>query len=57
MGRPLQVAAARRRVRDAAAQALSELDIPEAEAVLARAARSPFPAVRRAAWRALENRS
>jgi HEAT repeat protein len=57
MGRPLQVSAGRRRVREAAARALSQLDIPEAEAVLARAARSPFPAVRRAAWHVLEDRS
>ncbi|MFP4306818.1 MAG: HEAT repeat domain-containing protein [Desulfococcaceae bacterium] len=56
-GRPLGLNPGRSRAREAAAQGLAELDTPAAESLLARAARSPFPAVRNAAWRALEDRS
>lgn len=55
--RPLGRGRGRRRMRSAAARALADLDSAAAESVLARAARSPFPAVRRAVWRVWEERT
>jgi HEAT repeat protein len=57
LGRPWRMDALRGRLRSAAARAIADLDSAEAESLLARAARSPFPAVRRAAWDALEDRT
>lgn len=55
-GRPWRTTASRNGLREAAARAIADLDSEAAESLLARAARSPFPAVRHTAWRILEDR-